>query len=60
MPFANIKILKGRTPEQIKELVQVVTEDMSRILKCSPDAIDILVEEHEKDHWAHGGKLYSE
>jgi 4-oxalocrotonate tautomerase len=57
MPTINVKLLKGRTIEQKREFVRVVTEQASRILKCPPEAVDVIFEDIEKHDWAVGGTL---
>jgi len=60
MPTINVRLLKGRSIEQKREFVEVVTGEAARILKCSPDVIDIIFEDIEKHDWAVGGKLASD
>ena len=60
MPTINVRLLKGRSIEQKREFVEVVTGEAARILKCSPDVIDIIFEAIEKHDWAVGGKLASD
>ncbi|QKC85488.1 4-oxalocrotonate tautomerase [Mesorhizobium sp. NZP2077] len=60
MPTINVRLLKGRSIDQKREFVDVVTREAARILKCSPDVVDILFEDFEKHDWAVGGKLASD
>ena len=60
MPAINVKLLKGRTIEQKREFARVVTEEASRILKCTPEAVDIIFEDVERHDWAVGGTLASD
>lgn len=60
MPTINVRLLKGRSIEQKRGFVEVVTGEAARILKCSPDVIDIVFEDIEKHDWAVGGKLASD
>jgi 4-oxalocrotonate tautomerase len=60
MPTINVSLLKGRSIEQKREFVEVVTREAARILKCGPDAIAIIFEDVEKHDWAVGGKLTSD
>jgi len=48
---------KGRTVEQKRELVQVVTEESARILKTKKEKIRILIYEVEGENWADAGIL---
>ena len=60
MPTINVTLLKGRSIDQKREFVEVVTREAARILKCSPDVVDIVFEDIEKHDWAVGGKLASD
>lgn len=60
MPTIRIEMLEGRTPEQKAELVRAITETTVKVLDCSPQAVDILIYDIPKNHWATGGKLWSE
>jgi 4-oxalocrotonate tautomerase len=57
MPMIKVELLKGRSIEQKREFVEVVAREAARILKCAPDAIDIIFSEVEPEDWAVGGKL---
>jgi 4-oxalocrotonate tautomerase len=48
---------KGRTIEQKRELVQVITEESARILKTKKENIRILIYEVEGENWADTGIL---
>jgi 4-oxalocrotonate tautomerase len=48
---------KGRTIEQKRELVQVITEESARILKTKRENIRILIYEVEEENWADAGIL---
>ncbi len=48
---------KGRTIEQKRELVQVITEESARILKTKKENIRILIYEVEGGNWADAGIL---
>jgi 4-oxalocrotonate tautomerase len=48
---------KGRTVEQKRELVQVITEESARILKTRNEKIRILIYEVEGENWADAGIL---
>ena len=60
MPTITVKLFKGRSVDQKREFADVVTRETVRILKCSPEAVDIIFEEVEKHDWAHAGKLASD
>ena len=60
MPSIRVDMFEGRSPEQKKQLVEAITQAVVDSLKCSPDAVDILLNEVSRAHWATGGKLWSE
>ena len=60
MPFVNVKMLKGRTPEQKKALVKAITEVMVNVCNAKPESTMVVIEDIASDHWGKGGKLLSE
>lgn len=60
MPIVNIKLLEGRTDEQLKALVAEVTDAVERTTKADRSAIQIVIEEMKKTHYAVGGTRKSE
>ena len=60
MPTIRIEMFEGRSDELKQELVRQVTDAVVATLQCSPDAVDIILQEVPKSHWATGGKLWSE
>ena len=60
MPAIRIDLFEGRSPEVKKQLIEAITLAVVDTLKCSPDAVDIILNEVPKAHWATGGKLWSE
>ena len=60
MPTINVQLFEGRTPEQKRAFVQAVTEATVKTLACSPESVDILIHEIKREHWATGGKLWSD
>jgi 4-oxalocrotonate tautomerase len=60
MPVIHVEMLTGRSAEQKREYVEVVTRETCRVLKCTPEDVNIILEEIPRDRWAHGGKLLSE
>lgn len=57
MPVIQITMSKGRTVEQKRELVSVITEESARILKTRNENIRILIYEVEGENWADAGVL---
>jgi 4-oxalocrotonate tautomerase len=57
MPIIRIELLKGRSIEQKREFAEVVTRETARILKCSPEVIDIVFCDTDTENWATGGRV---
>ena len=60
MPMIRVELLKGRTIGQKREFADVVTREAARILRCSPDVVDIVFQEVERHDWSSNGKLESD
>jgi 4-oxalocrotonate tautomerase len=57
MPVIQITMSHGRTVEQKRELVQVLTKETARILKTKEAGIRILIYEVSKENWGNAGVL---
>ncbi len=57
MPFVDIKIIKGRTLEQKRNLVTSVTQAVSESIDVPAERIWVHINEMETDGFATGGKL---
>jgi 4-oxalocrotonate tautomerase len=57
MPIIRVELLKGRSVEQKREFAELVTREGARILKCTPEAIDVVFAEIDRSDWATGGVL---
>jgi 4-oxalocrotonate tautomerase len=55
MPVIQITMSQGRTVEQKRELVQVLTKEIARILKTKEESIRILIYEVSKENWGNAG-----
>ena len=60
MPAICIDLFEGRSPEVKKQLVETITRAVVDTLGCSAEAVDIILNEVARSHWATGGKLWSE
>ncbi len=60
MPNITIQWFAGRTDQQKRELVTVITEAMVKIGKTTPDQVHIVFQDVEKSNWGNHGKLASE
>jgi 4-oxalocrotonate tautomerase len=57
MPVIQITISQGRSVEQKRELVQVLTRETARIMKTKEEKIRILIYEVSKENWGNAGIL---
>lgn len=55
MPIINVKLLEGRTDEQLKNLVTEVTQAVEKTTGANKEAIHVVIEEMKKSHYAVGG-----
>ena len=55
MPIINVKLLEGRSDEQLKDLVTEVTHAVEKTTCANKEAIHVVIEEMRKDHYAVGG-----
>ena len=60
MPTLRVELMEGRTVEQKRELTAKLTQACVDVLKCSPQAVDILFYDIKKHDWATGGELWSD
>lgn len=60
MPSMHIKLFEGRTKEMKAELAKALTAETCRVLKCGPEAVDIVFEDVKKENWATAGVLWSD
>jgi 4-oxalocrotonate tautomerase len=60
MPVIRLEMLAGRSIEQKRELVDVLTRETARIAKTNPDSIFVVIEDVAKENWGVGGKLVAD
>jgi 4-oxalocrotonate tautomerase len=60
MPIIRVEMVAGRTVEQKRELVEVLTRETARIAKSSLASIFVVIEDVAKDNWGAGGELLSD
>ena len=57
MPVIQITISQGRSVEQKRELVQMLTRETTRIMKTKEENVRILIYELSKENWGNAGTL---
>lgn len=55
MPLVNIKLIEGRSDEQLKDLVKEVTDAVEKTTKADRNAISVILEEMKPTHYGVGG-----
>ncbi len=60
MPFIHVRLFEGRSVDQKREFSEAVTREAARILKCSPEAVDIVFDDVKNTDWATAGRLASD
>jgi len=60
MPNITIQWYVGRTDQQKREIVQVITDAMVRIGKTTADQVQIVFQDVEKTNWGVKGRLASD
>lgn len=56
MPFVNVKITTGATPEQKAQLIEGITDLLKHILDKNPASTHVVIEEIPPDNWGLSGK----
>jgi len=57
MPIIQVEMLKGRTVEQKRAMIEKVTQAVSETVNCPKEAIKIIIREMDYDNFAEGGIL---
>ena len=57
MPVIQITMSQGRTLEQKRELVRVLTKETARILNSKEENMRVLIYEVSKENWGNAGIL---
>lgn len=55
MPIVNVKLLEGRSDEQLKDLVSEVTNAVEKTTGANKEAIQVVIEEMKPSHYGVAG-----
>ena len=58
MPIITIKIAKGRSIDQKRELVKSITNSVVTSLDVEPEWVSVLIEEFDRENWATDGEIH--
>ena len=56
----RVAIWEGRSGDQKRELVEVLSRETSRIIGCDVESVYVIIEDVKKENWGAGGQLCSE
>ncbi|TDL65103.1 2-hydroxymuconate tautomerase [Neobacillus sp. YX16] len=56
MPFIQVNMLKGRSPEKKEQLIREVTDVVSAVLDAPVQSVRIMINELEPEHWGIAGE----
>lgn len=56
MPFVQINILEGRTPEQKETLIEKTTDLIQEVLGSPRTAVRVMINEMKPEHWGIAGE----
>jgi 4-oxalocrotonate tautomerase len=56
MPFIQINILEGRSPEKKERLIREVTDLVSEVLEAPVESVRVMINEMEPEHWGIAGE----
>lgn len=59
MPVVKIDLWKGRDKEKKKKLIEKVTSAVVDAIDCPIEAVQVIINEVEKDNWGIGGTAAS-
>ena len=57
MPVIQITISLGRSLDQKRELIKVLTKETARIMKTDEEKVRVLIYEVSKENWGNAGVL---
>jgi 4-oxalocrotonate tautomerase len=56
MPFIQINILEGRSPEKKERLIREVSDLVSEVLEAPVESVRVMINEMEAEHWGIAGE----
>lgn len=56
MPFIQVNILKGRSPEKKERLIREMTDLVSDVLEAPVQSVRVMINEIEPEHWGIAGE----
>ncbi|KGM45459.1 4-oxalocrotonate tautomerase family protein [Neobacillus niacini] len=56
MPFIQVNILKGRSPEKKERLIREMTDLVSEVLDAPVQSVRVMINELDPEHWGIAGE----
>ena len=56
MPFIQVTLARGRSPEQLAALGKALTQAAQDTIGAPPESVRVVVSECEPEHWFVGGE----
>ncbi|WP_338473003.1 2-hydroxymuconate tautomerase [Niallia sp. XMNu-256] len=56
MPFIQINIVEGRSPEKKEKLIAEVSELVSDVLEAPLESVRVMIQEMQPEHWGIAGE----
>jgi 4-oxalocrotonate tautomerase len=60
MPFVEVTLVAGRTPEQLRALITGLTQAVVDTVEAPKDAVRVVIREVAPTHWAAGDVTIAE
>ena len=60
MPVIRVEMWEGRSIDQKRELVDVLSKETARITGCEVSSVYVIIEDVKKENWGAGGQLCSD
>ena len=60
MPFIDVTMVEGRSPEQLRALITALTDAVVKSVDAPRESVRVVVREVAATHWAAGGTSIAE
>lgn len=60
MPVIRVEMWEGRSIDQKRELVDVLSKETARITGCEVSSVYVIIDDVKKENWGAGGQLCSD
>ena len=60
MPIIRVEMWEGRSTDQKRELVDVLSKETARITGCEVSSVYVIIKDVKKENWGAGGQLCSD